>query len=125
MQAQKIDNRVVGANRKTVMPLDQGLYMSAKKLQLARRYLSHILRPGELHICMAMQKTIGPYIEDSGIDMSWYNLNYMVLQQQSKYLIANMLAEAKDHTLQHYNHYFFTTAHLPRNIQCYPKICRS
>ena len=34
--------------------------------------LNHIiLRPSELHICMAMLKTIGAYIKDSGIDMSW------------------------------------------------------
>ena len=30
-----------------------------------------ILRPGELHITMAMIKTIGAFIENSGLDMAW------------------------------------------------------
>ena len=30
-----------------------------------------ILRPGELHIVMAQIRTIGAFIENSGLDMSW------------------------------------------------------
>ena len=30
-----------------------------------------ILRPGELHIVMAQLRTIGAFIENSGLDMSW------------------------------------------------------
>ena len=62
---------VVG-ERKTVISLDMGLYLPAKKLQMARNDLDHImLRPGELHICMAMLRTIDSYVEHSGIDMCW------------------------------------------------------
>ena len=43
-------------------------YVPAKKLQMARNDLNHvILRPGELHIVM----TLGAFIESSGIDMAW------------------------------------------------------
>lgn len=46
--------------------------MPAKKLQMARDDLKGIiLRPGELHIVMAMLKTIGAFTENSGIDMAW------------------------------------------------------
>ena len=46
--------------------------MPAKKLQMSRGDLNNnILRPGELHVVMAQLKTIGAYIENSGIDMTW------------------------------------------------------
>ena len=71
-QAQAVNVKVVGANRKTVVSLDMGLYLPAKKLQMARDDLKHIiLRPGELHILMAQLRTIGAFIENSGIDMGW------------------------------------------------------
>ena len=71
-QAQAINVKVVGANRKTVISLDVGLYLPAKKLQMARDDLNHIiLRPGELHIVMAQLRSIGAFIENSGIDMAW------------------------------------------------------
>ncbi|KAL9964664.1 hypothetical protein ACROYT_G028339 [Oculina patagonica] len=55
MQAQAINTKVVGPNRKTVISLDMGLYQPAKKLQMHRSDLDHIiLRPGELHIVMAL-----------------------------------------------------------------------
>lgn len=72
MQAQAINVRVVGQQRKIVISLDMALYMPAKKLQMAHHDLNNIiLRPGELHIIMAQLKTIGAYIENSGIDMAW------------------------------------------------------
>ena len=72
MQAQNISTIVAGSERKTVISLDMGLYLPAKKLQMARNDLNHlILRPGELHIVMAMLRTIGAYIDSSGIDMCW------------------------------------------------------
>ncbi|CAH3151769.1 unnamed protein product, partial [Porites lobata] len=72
MQAQNISTIVVGSERKTVISLDMGLYLPSKKLQMARNDLNHlILRPGELHIVMAMLRTIGAYIDSSGIDMCW------------------------------------------------------
>ena len=71
MQAQAINAKVIGQRRKTIISLDIGLYMPAKKLQLARDDLNNIiLRPGELHIVMAQLTTTGAYIETSGIDMA-------------------------------------------------------
>ena len=70
-QAQAINAKVIGQRRKTIISLDIGLYMPAKKLQLARDDLNNIiLRPGELHIVMAQLTTTGAYIENSGIDMA-------------------------------------------------------
>lgn len=72
MQAQAINTKVVGPNRKTVISLDMGLYQPAKKLQMHRSDLDHIiLRPGELHIVMALLRTIGSFIDSSGIDLCW------------------------------------------------------
>ena len=71
MQAQAINAKVIGQRRKTIISLDIGLYMPAKKLQLARDDLNNIiLRPGELHIVMAQLTTTAAYIENSGIDMA-------------------------------------------------------
>lgn len=52
-QAQNINTEVVGADRKTVVTLDLGLYQPAKKLQMARNDLDQlILRPGAfINIC--------------------------------------------------------------------------
>ena len=72
MQAQAITTKVVGHERKTVISLDMGLYQPVKKLQMARNDLQHlILRPGELHIVMAQLRTLGAFIENSGIDLCW------------------------------------------------------
>ena len=50
MQAQASNVKVVGQRRKTVISLDMGHYMTAKKLQMAHHDLNDIiLRPGELH----------------------------------------------------------------------------
>lgn len=72
MQAQGITAHVMGPGRKTVISLDLGLYQPAKKLQMARNDLNHlILRPGELHIVMAQLRTLGSFIENSGVDLCW------------------------------------------------------
>jgi len=72
MHAQTIKMKVVGQNRRTVISLDMGLYQLAKKLQMTRQDLGHIiLRPGELHIVMAQLRTIGVFIESSRLDMCW------------------------------------------------------
>ena len=72
MQAQNIKTKVVGPNRRTVMALDMGLYQPAKKLQIKRQDLGHlILRPGELHIVMAQLRAIGAFVENSGLDTCW------------------------------------------------------
>ena len=72
MQAQGINTKVMGPDRKTVISLDMGLYKPAKQLQMSRKDMDHmILRPGELHIVMAELRCIGAYIENSGIDFCW------------------------------------------------------
>ena len=72
MQPYAINVEIVDQQRKTVISLDMGIYIPAKKVQMARHDLNNtILRPGELHIVMAQLKTIGVYNENSGIDMAW------------------------------------------------------
>ena len=72
MQAQSITTKVVGPERKTMISLDMASYQPAKKLQMARNDLNHlILCPGELHIVMAQLRTIGAFIDNSGIDLCW------------------------------------------------------
>ena len=72
MQAQGINTKVMGPDRKTVISLDMGLYKPEKQLQMSRKDMDHmILRPGELHIVMAELYCIGAYIENSGIDFCW------------------------------------------------------
>ena len=52
--------------------MDLGLYHPAKQLQMSRTDLNGIiLRVGDLHVEMAMHRTIGAYVEDSGIDYCW------------------------------------------------------
>ena len=69
-QSQDIKTAVVGPSRKTVITLDLGLYQPTKQLQMSRTDLNNIiLRPGVLHIVMAQLRTIGSYIENSGIDL--------------------------------------------------------
>lgn len=76
MQAQGINSKVVGSDRKTVITLDMGLYKPAKQLQMSRNDLDHIvLRPGELHVVMAQLRCIGAYIENSGLDLCWTEAN--------------------------------------------------
>ena len=50
-----------------------GLYQPVKKLQMTRQDLGHIIhRSGELHIVMAQFRTIGAFIENSWLDMCWF-----------------------------------------------------
>ena len=73
MQAQNISVKVVGPTGKTVVSLDMGLYQPAKKLQMALQDLRNIiLRAGELHIVMAYLRTIGAFIDNSGLDICWF-----------------------------------------------------
>ena len=63
MQAQGINAKVVGPDRKRVTSLDMGLYKPAKQLQMARSDMNHLLlRPGELHTVIAQLRTVGAYI---------------------------------------------------------------
>ena len=72
-QAQKINTILVGDTHKTVVSLDMGLYKPAQKLLMAKRneIKNVVLRPGELHIVIAMLRTIGCLIDNSGIDAAW------------------------------------------------------
>ena len=55
-----------------MITLDMGLYQPAKKLQMARNDVHNlILRPGELHILITVLRTIGCYVEESGLDTCW------------------------------------------------------
>ena len=75
MHAHNITTKVVGPTRKTVISLDMGLYQPAMKLQMARQDLKHtILHPGELHVVMAQLRTIGVFMENSGLDLWWIEL---------------------------------------------------
>ena len=71
--AEKINTKVNDEHRKTVISLDLGLYKPAKQLQFSKPECSNkwILRPGELHIVMAQLRTIGAYIDQSGLDEIW------------------------------------------------------
>ena len=72
MQAHGINAKVVGPDRNTIIPLDMGLYKPAMQLQMARSDMNHlVLRPGEIHIVMAQLRTIGAYMENSGLDSCW------------------------------------------------------
>ena len=72
-QVERIKALVVGVNQKTVITLDMGLYKPAKQLEYALECCQGkwILRPGKLHTVMAQLRTIGSYIESSGLDDVW------------------------------------------------------
>lgn len=73
-QAQDINATVMATTRKKKknVSLDMGMYKPAKQLQIARKDLDNmILRPGELHMHMAQIRSIGAYVESSGIDLCW------------------------------------------------------
>ena len=73
MQAQAINTKVVGQQRKTIISLVMGLYIPAKKLQMARHDLNNrILHQGELHIVMAQLKTIGAYSTSKIVEFIWH-----------------------------------------------------
>ena len=53
-----------------------GLYQREKTLQMTRQDLGHIIhRPGEVHIVIDQLRTIGAFIENSGLDMGWVESN--------------------------------------------------
>ena len=82
-QSQAIKTAVVGPSKKTIITLDLGLHQPAKQLQMSRTDLNNIiLRPGELHNVMAHLRTIGSYIENSGIDLIWTEADLYGSSQQ-------------------------------------------
>jgi hypothetical protein len=72
-QAQGINAATVGPNHKTVITLDMQLYEKAKQLEMARDDCKGkwILRIGEMHTVMTAVRTIGTFVEDSGIEDVW------------------------------------------------------
>ena len=70
--AQKINLRVLGDGRSTVITLNLDLYERAVKIRANRWNKGKlILRLGELHIMFALLKALGKFIEGSGIDDIW------------------------------------------------------
>lgn len=70
--AQAISANVMGPGKKAVISLDVGLYEPANKLEMARSDLDHIVfRPGELHVLMAQLRTLGCFVDNSGVVLCW------------------------------------------------------
>ena len=72
-QAQKINSYVMGEEHKTIITLDMDLYQRALKLQSSLPNLQRqcILRVGEFHTVLCMLRTIGSFVDNSGIDQAW------------------------------------------------------
>lgn len=70
-------NFKVCPNTKAVLTLDMGLYQPMQQLLMSRPELqpNFVLRPGELHIVMAMLRSIGSFIVGSGIPETWCECN--------------------------------------------------
>ena len=73
-QAQDISVKVVGSERKTVVTLDMGLHKPAKQLQMAREDCSHLVPPV---MAMTHFRTIGSYIDNSGIYLCWTDADFL------------------------------------------------
>lgn len=63
---------IVGEDKRTVVTLDLDLYERAVKLrEAAKLHNKLILRIGELHTVFAALKSLGKYIEGSGLEQIW------------------------------------------------------
>ena len=82
MQAEAIKTLIVGPERKTVISLEMGPYQQAKKLQMDRKDLDHlILRPCELSRCHSATRTIGGFLsKTTALIFTGLRLIYMTLQ---------------------------------------------
>ena len=70
--AQKINVSVVGIHRRTVITLDLDLYERTVKIRENTGHRnSWVLRMGELHIMFTLLRSLGRYIEGSGLDDIW------------------------------------------------------
>lgn len=113
---------------KTVVSMDLGLYVPAKQLQLSRNDLNNIiLRPGELHITMAVLKSIGGFIENTGIDRCWIesglfgeNTVRQILEGKhvKRSIEANMLAFQAFYNL-YFERFFELNAHIKKECEWY------
>lgn len=72
-QLELVTKHVCGNNSKCVLTLDLGLYKPVQQLIMSRSDLHNrwIVRPGELHICFAMIRAIGVFIDGTGIPDLW------------------------------------------------------
>ena len=70
--AQKINVSVVGMHRRRVITLDLDLYERAVKIRGNTGHTNcWVLRMGELHIMFVLLRSLGRYIEGSGLDDIW------------------------------------------------------
>ena len=70
--AQKINVSVVGIHRRTVITLDLDLHERAVKIRTNTAHTDcWVMRMGELHIIFALLRSLGRYIEGSGLDDIW------------------------------------------------------
>ena len=70
--AQKINLSVVGIHRRTVITLDLDLQERAVKIRANTGHTNcWVMRMGELHIMFALLRSLGRYIEGSGLDDIW------------------------------------------------------
>jgi hypothetical protein len=116
-QAQAISAKVIGPGKKTVISLDMGLYEPAKKLQMARNDLDHIvLRPGELHVLMAQLRTLGSFVDNSGIDLCWIESDLYGPATAKQIIDGNHVAIIDgNHTLD--NHSVLKIEELAKNLR--------
>ena len=70
--AQKINVSVVGIHMRTVITLDLDLHERAVKIRANTGHTNcWVMRMGELHIMFALLRSLGRYIEGSGLDDIW------------------------------------------------------
>ena len=83
-----------------------GLYQPAKRLQMARQELKHIiLRPGELHILIPQLRAIGAFIDNSGLDMCWIESELYGSATVKKIIESNHVKRGEVPTLLPYMHF--------------------
>lgn len=72
-QLENINTAVSGSGTKVVVTLDMGLYKPLKQLQMTNQEFQAkwLLKPGELHIIIAQLRSIGSFIQETGIPELW------------------------------------------------------
>ena len=70
-QFKKVKSVLEAPGKKAVISVDLGLYRPMQQLQMTLK-TDAILMPGDLHVIMAQLRTIGSFIELSGIPELWF-----------------------------------------------------
>lgn len=70
-RAQHLSVLLVGEGKRPVTTLDGDLFARAVRVSLEDYKKKWIIRLGSLHQIIAALKTLGKYVEDSGIDSAW------------------------------------------------------